>query len=142
MRSFGSAAFHVPYELFSSCTVEGDETCAPALEISAKTTTIHGHFLMSPPMGFETEQTIRSRYAARLFKAKLQARAQYSNAAIAPWTVLSMVQWASVRETNSPGAEELLPEFISHDSVSSIHSTFTLVAKALNVRKAKVLPFG
>jgi hypothetical protein len=43
-------------------------------------------------MGFETEQTIRSRYAARLFKAKLRARAQYSNAAIAPSTVLSMVR--------------------------------------------------
>jgi len=93
-------------------------------------------------MGFETEQTIRSRYAARLFKAKLQARAQYSNAAIAPWTVLSMVPMAFYSGANSTAAAAPLPEFISRDSVSSIHSTFTLVAKALNVRKAKVLPFG
>jgi hypothetical protein len=70
MRSFGSAAFHVPYELFSSCTVEGDETCAPALEISAKTTTIHGHFLISPPMDFETEQTIQSRLCGKAVQSE------------------------------------------------------------------------
>jgi hypothetical protein len=70
MRSFGSAAFHVPYELFSSCAVEGDETCAPALEISAKTTTIHGHFLMSPPMDFETEQTIQSRLCGKAVQSE------------------------------------------------------------------------
>jgi hypothetical protein len=97
-------------------------------------------------MDFETEQSIHPANAARLFTAKLQARAEHFNAR--PCTLYRVVDGsdgaAAVRFglTNSPGAAQLLPESISHDSVSSIHSTFTLVADALNIRKTKVLAFG
>src|SRR5947209_2326749 len=114
---------------------EGGETCAPALEISANTTTIHGHFRISPPMDLRPNRVFNPASAARLFKTKLHARAQYSNAG--PRAADRVVDGSDgvLSGRNSTAAAAPLPEFISRDSVSSIHSTFTLVAEALNTRK-------